>query len=462
VDPSKNTVVNFSDTSHYDLNDSVPSITINKSDDTNVYPVRMVPLYGGVQVTRTDETEVDTDFYRRGIDVVLVLDESGSMDWVGPDGNRKLDSMVNASKLFVGFLNSSIDRVGAVGYTDFGIYHLVDNDYYIANDFDRMNTTLETKVEDRSGTHVNRGLYKMLTIYDLTSDFNRDQYALLLTDGKNDNSGLNEDTIDRAKQAAANDIQIYTVGFGDSSYLNETLLKEVASISDGEYHYAKNRSELQEVFSDIAQSIASRKKVVHDPASMELGTGGNLFGPQIPGSSDYVANYSDLLNINDPTTPANFSFTFSMDDGEPLNLTAYQYECKEWELTGDVKVNETTGDQYYVTRCAKINNSEPPDTITGSAIHVYTDDNSTADVKDDFGETRWFQTNLSEVLEPYNESGELDLKSNQAIVGVNYSDGRRMLLLLEIGRSQETNDLTYIVDVTIDDVEVEEKDEQGG
>ncbi|MFT4891666.1 MAG: hypothetical protein ACI9YT_002600, partial [Halobacteriales archaeon] len=42
VDPSKNTVVNFSDTSHYDLNDSVPSITINKSDDTNVYPVRMV------------------------------------------------------------------------------------------------------------------------------------------------------------------------------------------------------------------------------------------------------------------------------------------------------------------------------------------------------------------------------------------------------------------------------------
>jgi Mg-chelatase subunit ChlD len=464
VNPANNTVVDFNNSSYYALDDD-PSITITKPDDSNVYPVRMVPIYQGMQVTRTAETEVDADYYRRGIDVVFVLDESGSMDWDGPDGNRKLDSMTDASKLFIGFLNSSMDQVGAVGYTDYGMYHLVDDEYYLTDDFDGMNSTLDSKVDDRSGTHINRGLYKMLTLYDLTSNFNRDQYVVLLTDGENDYSGLDDKTVDRAEQAAANDIQIYTVGFGEKSYLNEPLLKQVASISDGEYHYAKNRSELQEVFRDIAKSISSRKKVVHDPASMKLATSGSTFRPKIPTSPDYVANYSGFLNVNDPAAAANFSFTFGLENGEPLNLTSYKYECDEWELTGGVKVNNTTGEQYYVTRCAEINGSADSETtITGTDIHVYTSGNTTSDVKDDLGETQWFQANFSEVLDPYvnDSTDEFELESNQAIVGINYSNGQRMLLLLEIGRNQGENDLTYVVDVSIDDVEIEEKDEQSG
>ena len=461
ADPVNNTVVDFNNQSHYNVTD-VPSINITKSDDSNVYPVRMVPLYQGMQITRTAETEVDTEVYRRGIDVVFVLDESGSMDWDGPDGNRKLDSMVDASQLFVGFLNSSIDRVGAVGYTDYGMYHLVNDEYYISNNFIQVNNTLDSEVKDRSGTHINRGLYKMLTIYDLTSNFNRDQYAVLLTDGTNDYSGLDQDTLDRSKQAAANDIKIYTVGFGTKSYLNEPLLKQVAANTDGEYYYAKNRSKLQKVFSDIAKAITSRKKVVHDPASMKLATGGSTFRPQIPTSPDYVANYSGFLNVNDPTASANFSFTFGLDNGDPLNLTAYQYECDEWELTGEVKTNSTTGDQYYVTRCAEINDSASSSSeIDGSDIYIYTSGNSTSDVKDDLGENRWFQANLSDVLAPYvNSSDVFELKSNQAIVGINYSNGQRMILLLEIGRNQEENDLTHIVDVKIDNVEIKEKEEQ--
>ncbi|MFW6384534.1 MAG: hypothetical protein ACOCY7_00165, partial [Halodesulfurarchaeum sp.] len=234
-------------------------------------------------------------------------------------------------------------------------------------------------------------------------------------------------------------------------------------ITDGEYYFADDETELEDVFGDIAKSITSRKKVVHDPASMKLVTGGSTYRPKIPTSPDYVANYSGFLNVNDPAAAANFSFTFGLENGEPLNLTSYKYECDEWELTGDVKVNNTSGEQYYVTRCAEINDSaDSQTTITGTDIHVYTSGDTTSDVKDDLGETQWFQANFSEALEPYvnDSTDEFELESNQAIVGVNYSNGQRMLLLLEIGRNQGENDLTHVVDVTIDDVEIEEKDEQ--
>ncbi|MFW5924153.1 MAG: vWA domain-containing protein [archaeon] len=469
ADPANNTVVDFSNTSHYDVDGDVPSITITKPDDSNVYPVRMKPIYQGMQVTRTAETEVDTDYYRRGIDVVFVLDESGSMGDPTPDGNIKRDAMVGSSQTFLGYLNNSIDRAGIVGYNSTyhtsspSHYHLIDDQYYLSNDFVEANKTLETLVA-QGGTRINEGLYKMLAINDLTSGTNRKQIGLLLTDGKNNPEDLNDDTIERAKDAAANDIVIYTIGFGDpDGEFNETLLKRVADITGGEYHYATNASELEDVFEDIAISISSRKKVVHDPASMKLATGGSTFRPKIPTSPDYVANYSGFLNVNDPAAAANFSFTFGLENGEPLNLTSYKYECDEWELTGDVKVNNTTEEQYYVTRCAEINDSADSQTkITGSDIHVYTSGNTTSDVKDDLGETQWFQANFSEALEPYvnDSTDEFELESNQAIVGVNYSNGQRMLLLLEIGRNQGENDLTHVVDVTIDDVEIEEKDEQ--
>jgi hypothetical protein len=476
ADPANNTVVNFSNTSHYDHDDDVPSFTIDKPDDSNVYPVRMVPIYQGVQVTRTDETEVDAEFYRKGIDVVFVLDQTGSMTNKTPDDVKKILALKNSSKLFVGYLNNSLDRVGIVGYSTYfsgdATYHLTDEEY-LSNSFNnggnQVNETIDD-LENGYGTRINKGIYKMLGMYDLTGSSNQDQIALLLTDGKNSNpSSDNDRTINRSKDAAANDIVIHTVGFGKSDDLNETLLQKVANITDGDYYYASNSTNLEEAFRDIVKSITSRKKVVHDPASMEL-VAGSTFRPNIPTSPDYVADYNGTLNINDPSANAKFSFTFGLENGQPLNLTAYKYECEDdgWELTGAVKVKNTSDEdqnQYYVTRCADINNNATPEEVTAEDIHVFTDGDPTSDVNDTddgLGETKWYQANYSEVLKPYVTNGTFDLKSNQAIVGVNYSNGQRMLLLLKIGRNRADNDLTHVVDVKIDDVEVKEKDEQGG
>jgi Mg-chelatase subunit ChlD/FlaG/FlaF family flagellin (archaellin) len=465
ANPAKNTVVNFSNTSHYSIDPAKPSLTIDKPDDNNTYRVRGVEIFQGVQITRITEDKVDTKVVREGIDVVAVLDESGSMD---PD---KIEDAKEGAKLLVGFLNGSIpDRIALVGYDDTAYRYSVNSQYF-SSELGYVNSTIDSNFDHFGWTRINRGLNEMLALYDFKSTDTRPKYAVLLTDGTNEcytdsceYDGLSQGDLDdltmaRAKEAARNNISIYTIAYGGGA--DEDLLDDIAQETEGESYIAGTEEELKDVFEEIAKKISTRKKIVYDPSSMSLISGGSVFKPFVP-ESEYVANYSDYVNINDPSIRAQFSFTFAMDDGEPLNLTAYKYKCDKWEFTGTVDQNKSTGENFYRTRCTDINQSAPKEEIDGSSIVLYTNGDKEQDLKNHLGESEWYQKNLSKVLDPFinDTSGEFNLSKNTAIVAINYSDGQRMVMLLEIGQSAQSQDLSYIVDVKIDNVQVQEKDER--
>jgi Mg-chelatase subunit ChlD len=463
---SRNQVVNFSNTSQYGTDPSVPSAWIDKPDDSNVYHTRLVPVHQGVQMTEIGDESVSALRNRKGLDVVLVIDESGSMY-----DNGRIWPAKAAAKSFVGELNATIgDRVGLVGYDDHSYMYRI-NGRSLSSSFDDVNDTIDSNFDHYSFTAMNEGLYTMNLIYDFKSSYSQKKYAILLADGHNacdheiddcSERELDTETKQFAQMADESGIKIFTVGYANSeSQVDEELMRYVASATGGEYFFTSNEGELEKIFENIADTIVERKQIVYDPGSMGLAAGGSTFKPYIPGATDHIANVSGWHNINDPTAPARFSFTITLEDGEPLNLSAYRMECDRWETTGSAKRHN--GTEYYVTRCAEV--KDDPDsieTIHPSRFVTFSNESTMADVERELDDSRWYQANLSTVMAPYvnNTTGDLTLAENQAILAVQYSDQQRMILLLEVGQASYENDLTHVVDVQVDDVRIQEKDEK--
>jgi hypothetical protein len=146
---SRNQVVNFSNTSQYGTDPSVPSAWIDKPDDSNVYHTRLVPVHQGVQMTEIGDESVSALRNRKGLDVVLVIDESGSMY-----DNGRIWPAKAAAKSFVGELNATIgDRVGLVGYDDHSYMYRI-NGRSLSSSFDDVNDTIDSNF---SRSHRVRG-----------------------------------------------------------------------------------------------------------------------------------------------------------------------------------------------------------------------------------------------------------------------------------------------------------------
>jgi hypothetical protein len=490
ADLRRNTVVNFTNTSQFTINP--PSLTIDKPDDSNVYRGGIAPIQEGMQLTRIDLDDQNTTVFRNGFDVVLVLDKSGSMvdagydNWDDSGDSEKIDDLQTGAKDFVGMFNASMDRAGIVWY-DHRSRPFPSDGNYITSDKVALNNTIAMENNDfgydvnssslYGSTYMNRGLGDMLTMYDLLSQPKHYRYAILLSDGNNvctgdwgicsygddneDNDVLDDAAKTHADRAEERGIKIFTIGYGSNA--DEPLLQEIANRTGGDYEPAGNEDELNAAFEAIFNNMTeTKKKIVYDPASMKLSSENKTFSPFVPGNMEYLANDSQgFVNINDPAIPHNFTYAFSVDDGEPINFTAFDYDCDDWQLTSKTVSNNSSSNKYFVTRCRDINESSKTN-ISAKDLHVYTNADNISNVEDNFSNSAWYQTNISKVLDPYanHTTGKLNLSSNQALLAVNYSSGQRMILLLEIGKSELSNDLTHIVDVQIDNVEVKEKDEQ--
>jgi FlaG/FlaF family flagellin (archaellin) len=472
LDPNLNTVVNLRNNSQYELNSTKPSITIDKPDDSNVYHARVMPIYNGIQVTRSFNKSLHRNLTRDGIDTVLITDKSGSMVAKGQSGRwwdpykydshleEKYDNATDGAQLFISSLNTSVgDRVGLVYYDDESFIHTV-NGKYLTTDLSSADSEADTIWSSWGSTRMDKGLANMLAVYDMASEYPRDKYAILLTDGQNFEAGIDTSTIDKrtkklADRADKNGVRIFTIGYGSDA--NNELLAEIANKTGGENYTASNKEELKDRFETIADQLTTNRKIVHDPTSLSF-QAGTTYKPSIPVRSDYLANTSDgYVNINDPTTPVNFSLTFSVEDGQEINFTNYEYNCSDWRTTGEKLTRGSN--EYEVTRCAELNESSEQ-RIDGEDIFVYTNENNTSDVIHDLGTNQWYQEDLADVLDPYtNSTGHFTFNNNTALIGVNYTNNRRMIYWFEIGKTQQELDLSYIVDVKIDIVEVEEKAE---
>ncbi|MHC4404982.1 MAG: vWA domain-containing protein [Planctomycetota bacterium] len=194
---------------------------------------------------------------RRGVDLFVLLDVSRSMTAQDVAPSR-LERAKSDIRDLLGRLVG--DRVGLIAFagkpvvkvpltTDHGFFRMV---------LDGIDTTSAP----RGGTLIGDAIRKCLEA--MPESYDRDQVAVLITDGEDQDSFPKE----AAEQAARRKMKVFTVGLGDAeqgasvvvpgrpsrphqSRLNERLLQEIALTTGGAYIPAGTRAyDLGEVYED--------------------------------------------------------------------------------------------------------------------------------------------------------------------------------------------------------------------
>ncbi|WP_158854782.1 vWA domain-containing protein [Halorhabdus sp. CUG00001] len=477
---AENNVVDVTGASYMDdVMVTSDGISVSK-DANNTYTVYAEPVADDIEIGSVQRIAQADNVTRPPLDVVFVVDESGSMGDDGPSGQEKRESVKGSARNFITYLDSDMDRVGLVGFQEvpdvydednpsstgrfpyphpnFGrIYRT--NDLMLTSDFSAFNDTsggtLE-RLQAEGWTYSAGGMKKAYSLLDLKSNENRNRIIVLLSDGKNkhnhyedwwvsgtkyesyrsyfynghlydgDEAGTDAATIKVAQLASNSGITSYTVGFGNSAKIDEDLLSDVAKAGTGKYYYAKNASALEEAFSSIAERVSSTKQVGRLPMSTNLSANGSTHPPQITGDVTRIANVTQggetFLNVNDPFAPSTFSHAFTVSDGEMVNFSATVYGCDRWVATSQTET--INGSQYPVTRCAAMNKSDGT-TVEDNNVSVYTNDDSAAFTSDLSGwETAEWQTNLTDALNESNlyntTTDQLNLESNQVLVAYDF------------------------------------------
>ena len=168
-----------------------------------------------------------------GLDLVLLIDSSGSMNSNDPSNLR-----ISAGETLITGLTAGLDRVAVI-------------------DFDRSTTTLQaltsdlaaasaslSHIDSSGGTDIGSAVRASIDIINASQSGNS-PLVILLTDGDGD---YTESLTQEAKDAG---IRIYTVGLGDG--VNTTLLTDIATGTDGIYYQVANATDLSTLFDQLRE-----------------------------------------------------------------------------------------------------------------------------------------------------------------------------------------------------------------
>lgn len=448
TDDYENDVVDLTDSNFTDVNITNTSIKVDK-DANNTYKTVITPLTAGSTQVGEIRTVEGEKINRAPIDVVFVLDNSGSMS------GSKMKNAEDAAQDFIGLMNSSYDRAGGVRFNDTGGFLVCanpcnpDREVYLTSNFDAANNSIE-RIDADDGTHSYQGLQKGNAILNLKSNSSRTRVMILLSDGKDDDDAKNP--LVQAKIADKHGITIHSIGVGGNADMDS--LEEVADTTGGTTRHVGSSNDLSEVFKEIFAEISESRHILRDPLTMQVSNGQTTFYPQIDGNTSHVANTSNgTLNLNDPLAPSEFSYSIDISDGQNVTMTSYDYGCNSWELTDFVHTNESTGNQYAEVRCTDINESDVRQ-IDASNTSIYLHQDNVSSLLDD--PAGWWEEDLqNETLEPYlaDDNETLVTDSNEAIVVFKYPDGDnqtdRMFVHYRIGESREEFVPKYVFNIEV-------------
>jgi Ca-activated chloride channel family protein len=200
-----------------------------------------------------DRTRVTSE----GVDLVLLLDLSESMDT--PDftkNNRRISRLTAAKEVIGRFLgNRPYDRIGIVGFSSlpYAVAPLTLDHAWLTQRIESLHTRM---LEGRS-TAIGEGIASAanrLRESDATS-----RIIILLTDGANNAGSISPENA--AAAAAALDIKIYTIAAGGSggllfsrgSQVDEASLQTIAELTQGRFFRARDLDSLEAIYQEIDQ-----------------------------------------------------------------------------------------------------------------------------------------------------------------------------------------------------------------
>ncbi|CAH1223239.1 hypothetical protein PAECIP111893_04938 [Paenibacillus plantiphilus] len=295
----------------------------------NLSSIWQVPFHAGERGTSTEMTFID---------VMLIIDSSGSMDWNDPTDIRKtaaknfIDGLIPGSR--VGVVVG--DRAGLVDFDDRAklVHPLTDN--YAA-----VKSSIET-IDSVGGTDIGAGVDVANQELIDNSDDERIKVEILLTDGEGDYSSAH------TQEAIANGITIYTIGLGSS--VDEALLKNIAGSTGGQYFHASDASELPIVYDRIKEIVTEPEDTDKDgiPDSVEIK--GMRVG----------SKYGSLI-FTDPNNPDTDGD--GLNDGEEIGaahkITLFGTEHSFYPMYSNPTEADSDGDGLTDYEERKVYNSEP-------------------------------------------------------------------------------------------------------
>jgi Ca-activated chloride channel family protein len=212
-----------------------------------------------IAVARPQRSNERVEQFTEGIDILLVMDISESMDLQDFSPNR----LEAAKKTAVDFINGRFgDRIGMVVFSG-EAYSLspLTNDYGLLTSLiDEISFSMIEAKGTAIGSAIAAGTNRM------KDSESASKVMILLSDGES-NAG-NVDPIFAAQLATAFDIKIYSIAVGKDgmvpygtdffgrpqmveSYLDETTLREIARIGNGQFFRASDGMALNSIFKQI-------------------------------------------------------------------------------------------------------------------------------------------------------------------------------------------------------------------
>lgn len=197
-------------------------------------------------------------------DMMISLDLSGSMQEVDmPLNGQKVDRLTMLKDLLKTFINQRKgDRLGLILFADHAYLQTP-----LTFDLNTIQQMVDESEINLVGSHTAIGESIAMAIKRFVENKNEQRVLILISDGAN-NAGSIE-PIQAAKQAAKNNITIYTIGIGaeqmikrgifgnqrinPSADLDEKALTEIATLTGGKYFRARNQTELKNIYQTLNQ-----------------------------------------------------------------------------------------------------------------------------------------------------------------------------------------------------------------
>ncbi|MBS7614544.1 VWA domain-containing protein [Candidatus Bathyarchaeota archaeon] len=197
------------------------------------------------------------------VDVMLVMDVSGSMGETDDSGKIKLDLAKNASKTFVDQLNMSRDRVGLVSFsTDATLRcNLINDTTTIKSQIDALNasgyTNIGGGISKANDEFVNCNRSKAVWVMILLSDGKANRPCPHSPPHNNNCSYAREYAINQSecsKTLKGKGVRIYTIGLGSTDNIDEELMKQIAT-DESKYYHAPTADQLESIYIAISKDI---------------------------------------------------------------------------------------------------------------------------------------------------------------------------------------------------------------
>jgi Ca-activated chloride channel family protein len=215
-------------------------------------------------LARPQSTRGNDRIQHEGIDIVIVLDLSDSMETPDMVPNR----LGAAQAVIDDFIRRRPrDRIGLVAFgSTASTVAPLTMDHGVLRTLMRR---LRLGIMDGSTTAIGAGLGMALNrLEDSTAD---SRVVVLLTDGVHNADGLDPDAA--ASEASARDVTVYTVLIGrhglDEGSIDPSRLERIASITGGFAYTAVDREALQGSFQDLLDKL-ERSSIEGEPVRPEL------------------------------------------------------------------------------------------------------------------------------------------------------------------------------------------------